>query len=178
MKHKGALLFALVCVFVFIMSCVPQKKADPPPRGITTPVVVDGVTFDKMVYLYGFTFFFPEGSTKAQRTLCLMGATEQLRVFEHHWHAKSKRTSVYLFPTKTVRCGDREGRFWGCCHRPNGPIFVIMGEYYTSSVFYHELVHLNETGKEHDDPKWESFWIPTQWKLWKRLKEEHKELLE
>ena len=171
------ILWLVILTFVLILACAPRKKAEPPPRALTIPVVVNGTTFDSMVFLKGFIFFFPRHASKTEKTLCLMGAMEQLRVFEEHIERKSQRCSVYLFPTKSVPCGERRGRFIGCCHRPGGPIYIIMGRHYSASVFYHELAHLNDNQPEHDNPMWENFWIPEQKKLRERIEEEHYELL-
>jgi len=124
------------------------------------------------------TLWFPEGTTWEQRLLLVTSSLYQLNCFQNMWGAISRPVDVYYHNTETIPCGNREGDFWGCHYGENGPIHIIMGEYFTSSVLFHELIHHNHNrDHEHEDPRWDTEWRPRQNEILRRLRKKHKDFL-
>lgn len=103
---------------------------------------------------------FKNTTTQDERRWLTESALRQLSFFENDWGSLSKPSTVYYYKMPHL---PSEDDYAGLCYIPDGPIHLIMGDHYESSVLYHELVHLNHpTGDaDHEDERW-PFWRARQ----------------
>ncbi len=116
------------------------------------------------------TMKYPLDTTVEEQKLLEEAAQIQLTQFTTDWGSESRPVTVYFFRGDTVKCG-LAGDAIGCHFGRNGPIDVIMGDYYEIPALYHELIHHNIEGNDHqhEDPRWETFWEPMQYNLLVRI---------
>ena len=167
---------ALLLCFVFMLGCASHRGPNEP----TLPVIVNGTTFNSVAHLNSDIIVYLNNElTQKQREIVIDSLKYQLKVFEADWGSPSKRVSVYMFNTPLVPCGKRQGNFVGCHYGPKGPIHLAQTKYYSGGPFYHELVHRNIHGNDHEhtDPRWSTIWTPARYRLTRELEARNKKLL-
>ena len=166
MRH----LFILI-IFLFSLSgCCSQCPTEEMKLKFN---LHDGVLHGPL-YMY-----FPKHITGFERLLIIDSVKVQLEAFEKYWGKKSRPVTVFFHDQPTIPCGDLVGKFWGCHYGTNGPIHVIIGDWYSVPALYHELIHHNHPDNndhDHKDPRWPK-WRSKQAELFLDLEEKHKALL-
>lgn len=109
----------------------------------------------------------PPGTSTQEVELLLESLNLQLTQFELDWRSRSFGVETHLFDSETIPCGDLHGDFIGCHYSGINVIHVVFGRYYETPAFYHELVHHNIPGNDHNhsDHRWSTIWTPTQLRL-------------
>jgi len=165
-------LFLLILVFFSLSmhSCVTRAEL---------MCQIEQTKFTTFVISEPLTLCFPKNTPQKHIDLLVDASMIQLAEFEAVWGEKTRPVVIYFFNTDIIPCGKLKGDFWGCHYGPNGPIHVIMGQYMTASVLFHELIHHNYVGgdSKHEDIRWETSWEPKTRAIWKDLGEKHRILL-
>ena len=167
---------ALALCLVFMLGCSSYKG----PDDYIVPIEINKTTFTSMAYLNSeIVVYLNDELTPKQKEVVIDSLKYQLKEFEADWGAPSKKVTVFMFNTKLIPCGNRKGDFVGCHYGPTGPIHLAQTKYYSGGPFYHELVHRNISGNDHEhkDPRWRYIWQPARYRIVEELEARNKVLL-
>jgi len=153
---------ALIAIF-FLSGCISVPGL---------PKKIQGTTFDDVAHIgSGVNFYLSKKLSWNERKILISAATMQLNKFEKDWGSKSRGVDIYPLDTELIPCGALKGTFIGCHFGPDGPIHIANDPYLTATSLYHELIHHNIPGNDHDhkDPRW-NIWNPAQYRLRDEIK--------